>query len=432
MLKEINHKIIKSFIENKLIIKSNSLNNIFKLFSGSLVSQSLSIIAAPILSRLYGPAVFGIIALYVSGIALIDTFSTFRYELAIVVPKKEIDAINLAKLCFLITTIFTFFLIIFIFTSRSYIENFFYNDVYPIIYFVPISIFLNGINKPLKYLAIRNKDFGNLAKMKVLQNLFSNGTKILFYTQNEFGILLGQFIDNLIFIIKFSKKYFHLLRKKFGVQNYIKKAISYKDYGIISSFTGVINAFSMELPTLILASNFDTSRLGIFYLVQKLILFPTGLISEPISDVFLSDIAIEKDTSRRVHLFNNYSKNLFKLGIIYSIAIFIFSPLIPFLLGSNWNESPEVANTLIPIAFAQTCLAPLGSAFLGARIINQDLVAQINLIIFKNIPLLIALKYSNFSFLKILWIYSLFSLFGYVAYYFILNLVCLNCQKVLL
>ena len=95
-----------------------------------------------------------------------------------------------------------------------------------------------------------------------------------------------------------------------------------------------------------------------------------------------------------MNLFNNYSKILFKLGILYSISIFLFSPLIPFLLGSKWNESPEVAYTLIPIAFAQTCLVPLGSAFFGQELSIEDLVAQINLIIFKNLPLLIALKFS--------------------------------------
>ena len=69
------------------------------LSSGSAGAQLLLVLAAPILTRLYTPEDFGLLAIYTSLLALAGVISSLRYELAIPLPKEDEEAANTAVLC---------------------------------------------------------------------------------------------------------------------------------------------------------------------------------------------------------------------------------------------------------------------------------------------------------------------------------------------
>ena len=56
--------------------KENSFGkDVLKLVSGTAVAQVLSILAAPILTRLYAPEAFGVLALFVSITSIINVIA---------------------------------------------------------------------------------------------------------------------------------------------------------------------------------------------------------------------------------------------------------------------------------------------------------------------------------------------------------------------
>ena len=74
------------------IFHSDYIRNISKVSIGVLIAQSLSILAAPILTRLYSPAEFGIFSVYVSVVLTIEVCACLRYEMTIVLAEKESNA----------------------------------------------------------------------------------------------------------------------------------------------------------------------------------------------------------------------------------------------------------------------------------------------------------------------------------------------------
>src|SRR5262245_8313247 len=62
------------------------------LASGTAAGQALALLAAPLLTRLYSPADFGHLQLYVSIMTFAMLTSTWRYELAILLPKANEEA----------------------------------------------------------------------------------------------------------------------------------------------------------------------------------------------------------------------------------------------------------------------------------------------------------------------------------------------------
>ena len=82
---------------NKL---NNSNKNIVILVGGTLTAQLITIFLTPVLSRIYRPEDFGIFAIFFSMTGIISIMIGGRYEVAIVQPKKDNEAMSLASISF--------------------------------------------------------------------------------------------------------------------------------------------------------------------------------------------------------------------------------------------------------------------------------------------------------------------------------------------
>ena len=82
----------------KLIPQSTYARNVITLMTGTAFAQALPIAVSPILTRLYSPAEFGVFAMYLAVASILGVLVTGRYELAILIPKQDRDAIHIAAL----------------------------------------------------------------------------------------------------------------------------------------------------------------------------------------------------------------------------------------------------------------------------------------------------------------------------------------------
>ena len=65
---------------------------------GSGVSQVITLLAAPILTRLYSPADYGVLAVYTGILGLVIVIASLRYQLAIVLPRTDGSAASILVL----------------------------------------------------------------------------------------------------------------------------------------------------------------------------------------------------------------------------------------------------------------------------------------------------------------------------------------------
>ena len=72
--------------------KSEFGRNVLTLMTGTTIAQAIPIAISPILTRIYTPEDFGVFALYISISTIFAVIVTGRYELAIMLPKKNKDA----------------------------------------------------------------------------------------------------------------------------------------------------------------------------------------------------------------------------------------------------------------------------------------------------------------------------------------------------
>lgn len=87
----------------KLKPQSEFSRNVLTLMTGTSIAQAIPLAISPILTRIYTPEDFGIFALYMSVASMIAVTATGRYELAIMLPKKDDDAMNIVALSIVIS-----------------------------------------------------------------------------------------------------------------------------------------------------------------------------------------------------------------------------------------------------------------------------------------------------------------------------------------
>jgi O-antigen/teichoic acid export membrane protein len=86
---------------------SDFLRNTTILTSGTAVAQLISIFTAPVLTRIYLPADYGLLGIYLIFTALLGTFSTMQYHNAIVTAKDDAESKKVLELSVLINIITT-------------------------------------------------------------------------------------------------------------------------------------------------------------------------------------------------------------------------------------------------------------------------------------------------------------------------------------
>ena len=78
----------------KLKPKSEFSHNVLTLMTGTTIAQAIPIAISPILTRIYTPKDFGLYGLFISIIMVLSSIISARYELAIMLPVKDEDAVN--------------------------------------------------------------------------------------------------------------------------------------------------------------------------------------------------------------------------------------------------------------------------------------------------------------------------------------------------
>ena len=130
----------------KLKARSEFSRNVFALMTGTTIAQAIPIAISPILTRIYTPEDFGVFALYMAIASILSVIATGRYELAIMLPKKDEDAINIAALSIIISFFVSFVSLLIVFVFNAQITNLLGNpEISNWLYFIPLTVLLTGV-----------------------------------------------------------------------------------------------------------------------------------------------------------------------------------------------------------------------------------------------------------------------------------------------
>ncbi|MBO0602552.1 oligosaccharide flippase family protein [Sporosarcina sp. E16_3] len=372
----------------KKLLKSDFNRNVFTLFSGTSIAQLIPLAITPILTRIYGPEDFGVFALYTSIVAILSVLATGRYELAILIPKKNVDAINIASLAITLSLMFSSLLLVILLIGGKQIIEFLNIEQLGIwVYLIPFSVLILAIYQVIYYLLNRQKLYKQMSVNKVVQQVGIGSSNIgLGFLNKDVGLIIGTLIGQFISLLLILKKLLNTKEVNLneitikGMRTQAKKYIDFPKYLTLAH---TLNVTSSNLTIILFNKFFNATAIGHFSMTQRIMRFPLAIIGTAISDVFRQKAA--EDLMTKGNCKTLYLRTLFTLvllGIVPFVILFIISPsLFSFVFGEEWRVAGEYARLLIPMLYLQFATSPLSSLYIIMEKQKYDLVIQIFLFV---------------------------------------------------
>ncbi|MBD2292141.1 oligosaccharide flippase family protein [Anabaena sphaerica FACHB-251] len=336
----------------RLLPKSEFTRNVLTLMTGTTIAQAIPIAITPILTRIYTPEDYGVFAMYTAIISIISVIATGRYELAIILPRKESDGANIVVLSVVIAAGVSLLMLLVVWLFNTPITQMLGNtDISTWLYLTPISVFLTGIYQSLNYWNTRKNKYKRLAANRVLQ---SGSTAVSNLVAGLIGMgfgglvfsgFIGQAISTGILANIFIKEDKNILLKV-KLSKEIALAKKYKNFPLINSLHAFLDSFKNGISLLFISKIYGVLNLGYFSLMEKVLFTPMRILGTSFTQVYYSEAA---EYYRHKKCYANQTKKLmiklFLIGLIPFLIINIFSDQIFHIaFGEKWAEAGKIAH----------------------------------------------------------------------------------------
>jgi|688.fasta_scaffold121132_2 O-antigen/teichoic acid export membrane protein len=350
--------------------KSEFNSNVLTLMTGNIIAQAIPIAITPILTRLYTPKDFGVLALFLAITSIIVVIASLRYELAIVQPHSDKDAAALVVLSATIATVISllFLVVIHVFNRKLqlWLDS---QEVGPWLYLVPACVFIQGLYQPLNYWHTRKKLFKSIGINKVNQAASTAAVQVSagLGAIGSAGLILGNILGQLIALLTLIKKSSGDYKKNFRKVKYAQiklNAIHYQKLAKYSTFGSLADNTSLQMPILVISKFYDMMQTGMFSLTFRVLSLPTSLLSNALSQVLFQKV------SKMHH--DSPSKIKAVILKLFFILLVIMIPFIGFIglfgedlfvivFGESWRVAGEMAAILVVAVAIRFAVSPLSS-----------------------------------------------------------------------
>ena len=374
---------IKNFKNEKLIL------DVFKVLSGSVLSQAIPIAILPLLTRNLGQEVIGLYFVWLGISNILIVIATGRLDMAIFVVNTKVEVASLLKLiaCFaamvgLLNIIWGGILMPF-FNLR--LGN-------PIIeqYFLSLSLltFFLAIFQGLISYYIYTANYTKLGWVKLVQALFVNLSVLAasIFIGSFSAIIYSHLLATIIFVsvlLAFLYKNGNYFFSKLDWNELLTTLKRHYRFPLFSMPADFINSFSAQLPLFIILSRFGSSSVAYFGMCLRVLSGPIGLLASSMLTVFKEHAGRDfREIGNCKVIYLRTLKLLILLGIVPFTILFFFSPVIfTLLFGESWREAGEYARVLVPMFYLKFVVSPLSYTLYISDKQFIDLVWQLVLLL---------------------------------------------------
>jgi O-antigen/teichoic acid export membrane protein len=409
-------------------LKKEFVKNVLTLITGSALSQVVIYASILLLTRLFSTELFGIYMLFSSATIILKPLATLQYEFAIVLPKKDKDALNLLGFSLIVLIGYALLLLFILFIFKDEIAGFFnIHELANFMYLLPLSVFLFGSVSIFDYWNNRINNFKNISKGLLVKSSTMSAAQIAtgFSAFNYLGLipgmLLGQFLQ-LLFLLKVSVKSIKSARKEISFKNMLFLAKKYKDIPVFNTIINLTNNLSNELPVLLITKYFGLASSGIYGLAIKFMRAPVGIVQQSVSQVFFNKASKVYNEDGNLHtLVKKTAKNLLLISAFIFIPLFVISFYLDLLFGDDWQDVGLYARILIPWLFFAFLSNPINSLIMILNKQKTMVIFDVLLLIFRFLGLFLGYYYYNDIVISLIFFSGVGMLFNILIFSYLLK-----------
>lgn len=342
--------------------------NFLALFSGTTLAQVIPFLFAPLLSRVFSADDYAIYGLYIAVLEVFAIIIAGRYELTIVLPKKDAEAVHLVHGALIIAFIFSFSLLIAISFFNVEIAELLNNKgLAPFLYLLPLSLFFYAVTRVLNNFLIRNKKFNAIAKYKLSHKTGEAVSALgLGYTKFSNGLIWGDVFGRFLLSVLslYSAIKTGLKNVSFSWKDIQNQLYKYREFPLYNSLPAIANSMATLLPVFLISKFYDEQLLGNFNFARMILVAPMALISTAVSQILSQKLSQLYNENKSIWNFlKPISLILLVLAVLMIVIIFPFAEILfEFIFGTKWQTAGKISSILVfafALQFILTALYPV-------------------------------------------------------------------------
>ena len=378
-----------------ILPKNSFARGVSVLVGGTAGAQLISVLAAPLLTRLFTPDDFGLLAVYASLLALMGVVSSLRYELAIPLPEDDVEAANIAVLSLLLVALTTMLSgVVVAILAKPIAGALGVPALAGYLWLLPVGVLLGGCYTVFNYWCVRTKLYSTIASTRIRQSLATLAIQLAAFKLGGLALLLGQVAGQSAGTTTLARPALALPVFRQVSWHAMKTALRrYKQFPMYSVPGGFLNTAGRQLPPVIIAAFYGPLAAGIYSLANRIAQLPVSLLAGSIYQVFLPEASRAAVEGRLKDIFLEfYAVNL----KIFTLPLVIFAILayhsFGFFFGGAWSESGLLAAILTPWVIMVALTSPISSieGILGRQ--KGALIFEVVLVAFRLGLLLVGLN----------------------------------------
>jgi O-antigen/teichoic acid export membrane protein len=351
-------------------MKSNEfLKNVITLTGGTVIGQAIIVLASPIITRLYNPSDFGVLAVYSSILGILTVVSSCRYETVIPLPEKDEDAANLIGLSLIVILAMSLLVAgILIAFGNHILELIKVPRLKYYLWFLVLGTALIGNYQVFTMWAVRKQVYGLIARTKIYQGFGSVLTQVCLgmFSIKPLGLLIGQVVGlasgGSTAVVFFTTRSRGLIRS-INPGSILRVAQRYKKFPLVGAPAAVLNSITLNIPAILLAAIYGMQVAGWYSITQRALGIPFNLVGLSIAQAYMGKAApMARTYPQKLGIFTYWLFfRLLIIGILAITPVVVLAPKIFVLVfGAKWEESGLYLSRLAPLYIGQLASSPLG------------------------------------------------------------------------
>lgn len=357
---------LKKVVRARIGERGGIVHSVGTLVGGTAFAQGLTILALPLLTRLYTPAEFSVLAVYASLLGILSVVACMRLEIAIPLPERDEDAAGLLMVALACGLGFSLLVGVAILLVHEHIAVWLRIPAFaPYLWLVPIGMWAASAYAAMQFWATRKKRFPRIARTRMAQALGGVGFQAAAGAVGigPFGLLFGHLINNGAGFVGLARDawcYDGASLRSVTRKTMRRMLASYSRFPTHSTLEALANTAGMQLPVIIIAALAAGPEAGFLLLATRIMAAPMSLVGTSMAQVYLAHAPEEVRAGRLGAFTARIFSGLLKTGVgPLLFAGIVAGPLATVVFGKEWSRVGELVAWMTPWFILQLLSSPV-------------------------------------------------------------------------
>lgn len=355
-----------------------------RLMSATAMSQLIAIAVSPLLTRLLGPAAFGVFGVYLALLGSLGSATSWRLGMAVSLPESDDDAAALVVagvLASIGTSLLAGFAV-WLFgdrLARTLLDG---PGTVSTLWLVPTGMLGVGLTDVVSGWGLRHRAFDALVRIRVSRSVVTSGWQVIAAVAartSAIGLAMGDVVGRVVSSAELARVIVRTERARGTRVTWarVREIVSrYRAFPLISAPSTVLNAAGAWAPVFFLTYWWGPVASGLYVIGQRVIGVPIGLLGDSAGQVYISELAARARGPGETmpSLFAKTAKGLLLVGALPAVAMLLLAPTAFHLVfGREWGDAGVMVQWQALALTCQLVAIPLAHTLLVLRFQRRQL-----------------------------------------------------------